>query len=160
MNRSIEAVTNIFTNLTMFLVAQMIFVHQDFRTIHLLFQNPLSEFSNKISQIASNSLKPATITVLGRINVNKSQIAGPLLNIVVLDHSNVAINTVKGNIFQGDVTIILQNPINDGKDMAFRWMNLSAKVMILTKSHLIFLNSFENGKITEIDLASFNPIRT
>lgn len=152
-----EAVVNLVGNLTMFSVIEIIFVQQDYRTINFFSEEHHNELSNKMMQIASNSFRPINHFVLGKINTNRIKCEEPILNVVVLNYMNneTNISLVKDNIFPDDVTIIL--PSQNYVENAERWMNLSTKVVMLTKNLSMFFNTFEGANMSKISLSPFDP---
>lgn len=155
-----EAVVNLIGNLTFFSVIEIMFVQQDYRTINFLTEKRHNELSDKMMQIASNSYKPISHFVLGKINTERIKCEEPILNVVDLQYLNneTNINLVRNHIFPDDVTIILSS--QNYAENVEKWMNLSTKVMILTINLTIFFNTFEGKHTSKINLSPFDPVLT
>lgn len=161
-----EAAVNLFGNLSVFSVLEMIFVQQDYRTINFLSDEQHGEDSmDKMTQIASNFFKPISLSVLGdqtnaRLRIGREQ---PILNVVVLKHLNneTNISRLRENILADDVTVVLSVRYDEYENFDVkRWMNLSMKVIILTRNLAIFFNSFESEHTAIINLSPFDPAAT
>lgn len=157
-----EVVVNFIGNLTIFSVVQLIFVQQDnHRTINFICEDEdyHRDLSNRLMQIASNSLKPTRHFILGSVNTSRGSNTNNqerMLNVVILNDLNNETNIcqVRHHILPEDTTIILPRQVYDESKVRNieSWMSLSTKVVVLTQNLSIYFNLFENKQYSKMDL--------